>query len=247
MTWVGFRRLVAMGITTSIALTGCSSRPIHYVLPEFRDRSSPITRIAAVTVDVSVRRVASGVYDLPREWSETARTNLSNAIAKSFGSDPGFAITELDPKEAPVARQELERVRDLLAAIRPRRIEMRDCLAGPALALADAAGTDTLLLVYARDTIVSAGERMTMLGIAVMLAPVILLAALFYGPEIFRDNPDQRVSDMNAIALCLVDARQGDILWFDLRFLDTGSLLDASDVDRRIGAAYVKFREAAHP
>jgi hypothetical protein len=244
MTWVGFRRLVALGVITAMSLTGCSSSPIHFVLPEFRDRSSQIERIAVVTVGVSVRR--AGIYDFPREWSETARTNLSNAIAKSFGSDPRFAVTELDPKEAQVARQELERVRDLMAAIRPRRIEVRDCLAGPAPALANAAGTDTLLLVYARDTIASASEHMTNLGIAVMLAPVILLGALFYGPGIFGDNPDQRVSDMSAIALCLVDARQGDILWFDLRFLNTGSLLDASDVDRRIGAAYVKFTEAAH-
>jgi hypothetical protein len=242
MTSVVIRRLVALGVITPMALTGCSQSPIHFVLPELRDRSSQIERIAVVTVSVGVRR--AGIYDYPLEWSETARTNLSNAIGKSFGGDTRFAITELDPQKAQVAPQELDRVRDLMAAIRPRRIETRDCLAGPAPALANAAGTDTLLLVYATDNIGSVGNHLTNLAAAAMVAPIILWGALVYGPEIFRDDPDHRVSQMNAIALCLVDARQGDILWFDLRFLNSGNLLDASDVDRRIGAAYAEFRKA---
>jgi hypothetical protein len=241
-TWAGFRRLVALGAITAMAQTGCSRSPIHFVLPELRDRSSQIERIAIVTVGVSVRR--EGIYDFPPEWAEAARTNLSNAIAKSFGRDTRFAITELDPNEAQVGRQELERARDRMAAVRPRRIEARDCLAGPAAVLANAAGTDSLLLVYAKDSIGSASSRLTNLGAAAMVAPIILWGTMVYGPEIFSDDPDHRVSNMNAIALCLVDARQGDILWFDLRFLNRGNLLDASDVDRRIGAAYAEFREA---
>ena len=225
-----------------MAQTGCSQSPIHFVLPELRDRSSQIERIAVVTVGVSVRR--DGIYDFPREWAETARTNLSNAIANSFGRDTRFAITELGSNAAPAVQQELERVRDRMAAVRPRRIEAKDCLAGPAPALANAASTDSLLLVYAKDSIGSASSRLMNLGAAAMVAPIILWGTIVYGPEIYRDDPDQRVSNMNAIALCLVDARQGDILWFDLRPLNDGHLLDASDVDRRIGAAYAEFREA---
>jgi hypothetical protein len=240
--WAGFRRLVALGAITAMAQTGCSQSPIHFVLPELRDRSRQIERIAVVTVGVSVRR--EGSHDFPREWAETARTNLSNAIAKSFGKDTRFAITELEPSEAQVLGQELERARDRMAAVRPRRIEARDCLAGPAPALANAAGTDALLLVYAKDSIGSASSRLTNLGAAVMVAPIVLWGTIVYGPEIFSDDPDQRVSSMRAIALCLVDARQGDILWFDLRPLNGGHLLDASDVDRRIGDAYAEFREA---
>jgi hypothetical protein len=247
MTWVGLRRLVAMGVTTSMTLTGCSSSSIHYALPELRDRSSQMTRITFVTVDVRARRLRFQSEDFPREWAETARTNLSNAIAKSFGNDPRVVVTPFDSNASQAARQELEQVRDAMASIRPRRIEARDCLPGPVLALANAAGTDTLLLAYARETIETAGARAVTLGISVVLAPVLLLAALFYGVDVFRENPDRRIREMNAIALCLVDARQGDILWFDLRFLDNGSLLDASDVDRLIGTAYVNFREVAHP
>jgi hypothetical protein len=244
MTWARFSRLIALGVT-AMALTGCSRTPMHFVLPELPDRSSRIDRIAVLTVGVSVRR--EGIYDFPPEWSEAARTNLSQAIAKSFGSDPRFAITELDPKEAPAARQELARTRDLMAKIRPRRIEARDCLAGPAPELVSAAGTDTLLLVYAKDSIASVKDRLVHLAATAMVMPVILYGAVVYGPEIFRDNPDRRVGDMKAIALCLVDARQGDILWFDLRFLNGGNLLDASDVERRIGDAYADFRQATHP
>jgi hypothetical protein len=53
-----------------------------------------------------------------------------------------------------------------------------------------------------------------------------------------------RLAGFNAITLCLVDGRRGDTLWFDLEPIGTGDLRDASDIDRLIGNAYTRFREA---
>ena len=53
------------------------------------------------------------------------------------------------------------------------------------------------------------------------------------------------LAERDAITLCLVDARKGDVLWFDIQFVGTNKdLLDASDVDRQVGDAYTKFKQA---
>jgi hypothetical protein len=55
---IGARLRRGVAFTAGISMTslGCSSSPIHFALPEPSERSSQLDRIAAVTVDVSVRR-----------------------------------------------------------------------------------------------------------------------------------------------------------------------------------------------
>ena len=124
-----------------------------------------------------------------------------------------------------------------------------DCLPGPVPALADAAGTDTVLLSYVRDHITPGGTRAAIIGMFVLLVPIILVAALLPHPPRASapdgGRPVPSLAEQDAITLCLVDARKGDVLWFDIQFVNTTrDLLDASDVDRLIGAASAKFKEA---
>jgi len=246
---VGFRRLVALGVITSVALTGCAP---HYAHPDLRDRSRHIASIAAVTVDVRVLSWGFRSVQFSGEWSETARTNLRNAIVKHFGSDPRFAVREFDPKETEATQRELEQASYVMENIRWARIEKGvACLPGPVLALADAAGTDAVLLAYASDRIYTAGFHAFMVATFVLMVPFVAAVILFAGPAALPGgansaSDDTRVAAFDKITLCLVDPRKGDVLWFHLQYIRTGNLLDASYVERLIGAAYAKFREGAH-
>ncbi len=249
-----FRRVVAFNVIASMALTGCSSSPIHYAHPDLHRRSNQMAHLAAVIVDVSVLRAELLSPQLSNEWSERARTNLRNALAKHFGSDPRLAIVELDPKEGETAKQESNMARQLMGAIPMKTLETAvshvDCLPGPALALADAAGTGALLLVYARDRIRPVSTRAAiMLAVPIFLVAAVLNPTLLGGAMRTPKDSDSAVlhplAEQNAITLCLVDARKGDVSWLDIEFLgSTQDLLDASDVDRLVGAAYAKFKEA---
>jgi hypothetical protein len=253
---VGFRRLVALGVIASMTLTGCASG-YYYAVPDLRDRANQIASIAVVPVDVRVYRDGFGGRQFSGEWSETARTNLRNTLAKQFGSDPRFAVREFDPKAAEAAQSELEQVRHAMEGIRPASMEKGGaCLPGPAPALADTAGTDTLLLLYAGDNITTAGKRTVILIGLVVVAPIALAVMVLLFPfgssgSVPRlsnggasDLPLGGFPVRAAITLCLVDARKGDTLWFDLEPIGTGNLLDASDVERLIGGAYAKFKKA---
>jgi hypothetical protein len=121
--------------------------------------------------------------------------------------------------------------------------------------LADAAGTDALLLVVASDRIATAGYWATMVTLGVVLVPVGLLLTVVYPdwfwPSLRRgatSGPTElRLAAMDTIALCLVDPHKGDTLWFDLEPVGAGDLRDATLVDRLIGHFYTRFREATRP
>ncbi|HEX9532797.1 MAG TPA: hypothetical protein VGA58_08505 [bacterium] len=246
---VGFRRLVALGVIPSVALTGCASAP-YYAHPDLRERSNQIASIAAITVDVRVLSWGLGGGQFSGEWSETARTNLRNAIAKHFGGDPRFAVKEFAPTEAEATQQELEQVRHVMEDILVARVDKGvACLPGPTLALADAAGTNALLLAYASDRIKTGGLRAAMVVTFVLVIPVFAAMVILDPSWLGRVKPvvgDYRVQALDTITLCLVDPRKGDVLWFHLQPIGTGNLLDGSHVERLIGDAYAKFREAAH-
>ena len=80
--------------------------------------------------------------------------------------------------------------------------------------------------------------------VAVMLWPF----PRFFHPPIgpISTGGDLRVAAQDTITLCLVDARKGDSLWFHLQPIGMADLRNPSDVERLIGAAYSKFREATH-
>jgi hypothetical protein len=95
------RQLVA-GVVTVLygSVTGCSNiSPPTGLTPEQLDSLSNIQSIALITPHVQVLRqgltAGPGLYErvIP-EWSETAQSNITQAIAKEFGKL--FAVTKLD-------------------------------------------------------------------------------------------------------------------------------------------------------
>jgi hypothetical protein len=214
------RRVVALGVIISMGLTGCASSTSYNVIaPDLRDRANQITRIAAVPVAVTVIR-ASFRDELVDEWSETARINLENALAKHFGSDGHFAVTHFDPREAAEAAQ--EEVKDARGEMRslPNPIgKAVTCLSGPALALSEAAGAEALLLVHANSRIGSVGAFVASLTLAVLLLPIAILPPFW--PDWIRllNQPTVAlpIAHRSGIMLCLVDSRTGEVIWFDYR------------------------------
>ena len=173
---------------------------------------------------------------------------------KHFGNEPRFAVKDFDSRGLEVAQQELTSVRSVMDALLPYRNEIPavgvDCLPGPVPALADAAETDTLLLAYARDHITPASTRAAIVGLVVLVVPIILAAIFFQvshppsSQPTDGGHPLQPLAERDAITLCLVDARKGDVLWFSMQFVNkTKDLLDASDIDQLIRAAYANFKD----
>jgi hypothetical protein len=210
---VSFRRLLALALITSVTLSGCeSTRPIHYSHPELRERARPIESLALVALDVSVFHVGFGDVGWSDEWTDAARTNLRKAMATHFGRDLWFP----EAVGNRLHQKELEQVRDLMEWIVPEQVKGKvACLPGPVLRLADAAGADTLLLVYARDRIPTAATRVgivALLALAVAFIPLLLLFPPFWGaaplPDVGSQKSfDLRIAELNTITLCLVDAR----------------------------------------
>ena len=87
--------------------------------PESRRRASQITSIAPIAVEVRVSSTSLFRDDEVRpDWSDTARADLMRAIAKHFGQDPRFALKDWHPEDTEAIRQDLERVRYAIEAIR---------------------------------------------------------------------------------------------------------------------------------
>jgi hypothetical protein len=196
--------------------------------------------MAAIAVEVSVS--SDSLFhdsEVRRDWSDTARANLMQAIAKQFGQDPRFVFKEWSPEDMEAIQHDLERVRQAIAAI-PATTADSDvaCLFGPAVALADAAGTDTVLLVYAKDSFMTASSLAVLIPSFIILLPFFFVFASAL-PHSSEGTP--RVGQ-EMIALCLVDPRKGETIWFHTESLGFGNLLDASDVEGAIQRAHAKFK-----
>jgi hypothetical protein len=232
-------RLLAAVLIT-IQATGCASGPAS-PRPESRARTSQITSMAAVAVEVTV--ISSSLFrgdEVRRDWSDTARANLMHAIAKHFGQDPRFVFKDWPAEDTETIQQDLEQVRHAIAET-PATTPDNEvaCLSGPAVALADAAGTDTVLLVYARDSIMTPGSLAALIPLAVVALPLMLFLEPFFRGGSSATAP--RVG-VETVALCLVDPRRGETIWFHTEPLGFGNLLDASDVEGVIQRAYAKFK-----
>lgn len=231
-----------------MVLTGCAS---HYsvVAPDLHDRAKQITRLAVVPTEVRMSRHGLGRDEVMEEWSETARANLMNAIAQHFGSGADFKVVAFAPTEVSEAtQQELDGARSEMRAIVPNRIAKGvACIPGPAPALAEATGAEALLLVYANDYVTTTGTIVVLITLAVVLAPLFIFP--FSWPYLIKEAtepaPEMRLAIRKAVTLCLIDARTGEVIWFDYRGLGAESLLETSKAERLMSDAYAKFREAA--
>ena len=88
------RRLFAAALSTSVT-TGCVSTPAP-VRPDLHAPLTQITSMTAIAVHVTVSSTSFfGDSEARRDWSETAHTNLMQAITKNFRQDSRFV-----PKDA---------------------------------------------------------------------------------------------------------------------------------------------------
>jgi hypothetical protein len=178
-----------------------------------------------------------------RDWSDTARANLVQSIAKHFGQDPRFVVTERPVEETDAIRQEFERVRSAIEANPARTAPERGtCLAGPAPELANATGTDAILLVYATEQITPPGQLALFTPLFIVALPIMILLAWVMEPAARASQVRGLGGDL--VALCLVEPRKGATVWFHTEELGFKSLLDSSDVERLIQHAYDRFRES---
>ena len=147
----GLRRVVAIVVIGTVALNGCASTR-QSVSRDLADRIVPLKSIALVTLEVSVYEISVTGRRLVPEWSDTARANLTEAIAGHFGGDGHFAFREIDTTALTSAKEEIEQPGSRIALLTVREINAESperirCLPGPAPALTEATGADALLLL----------------------------------------------------------------------------------------------------
>lgn len=204
--------LLAVGLAA-----GCVSLP-YRAHPAFNERAPEINTVALLPPDVKVYKLtAGGITELIDEWSEKARSNVVSSILKKLPEERAFILQRFDPGGFPDAAQELEEARPLFEAVASSALthtyqeetkfatkrERFEYSLGPLLSLAEATEADALLFVYARDH-VSTGGRIALNVFAV-------LVGLATGVVVIPGGGP------TAIVTALVDARTGDVLWFNVR------------------------------
>lgn len=206
--------LLALGL-----LAGCATVP-YRAHPEFEGRARQIKTVALIPPDVKVYELsAGGVREEMDHWSETARNNLRAALGKRVGGAGGFVLKEFDPAGSPAANQEFQDARPLFEAVTLSALlhaygeqtgttfqtkrERFEYSLGPLPALADVAGTDAFLFLFARDHVSTGGRvALTVLGVLVGVATGVFIVPRPGGTDIMT---------------ALVDSQTGDVLWFDHR------------------------------
>ncbi len=208
------RRTLWISLAALALISGCATTP-YRANPQFEERLRSGLTVALMPPDVKVYQITAGeVREQMDEWSAIARQNVSAAIRKWLESGR-LTVREFDPAKSQAAREEFEDASPLFQAValsavlhtyRPEtqfktKMDRFDYSLGPLPALAEASQADTLLFVRAVDNI-STGGRVAR---NVVLA-LIGLATYSYVP----------LGGETAMAAALVDARTGDILWFNM-------------------------------
>ena len=142
-----------------------------------------------------------------------------------------------------------------MGAIVPNRIDKNvACVPSAALALAEFAGADALLLFYAKDRVPTVETYVVGISLLVVLVPLAVVLSPFWLPFMLpellavafggHEPKSVSVAERRGIALCLVDARKGDAIWVDYEEFGWGVHFDTSTIDRLISDAYARFRKA---
>jgi hypothetical protein len=247
-------------------LNGCASTR-QSVRRDLADRVASIKSIVLVPLEVSVYHLAvkGGLHpQLAVELAETARANLTSAIAEYFDGDGRFTLREVDSSARASAKGEIEQPGSRIALLTVREIDAESperirCLPGPTPTLTAATGADALLLLYATDRI-STGARKVLTGAFLVGVSLVLPAMLLFPPlwpqalhvlgmavggGIDAVSATSYVSDTSSVLLCLVDPRSAEVLWLYFTPVGRRHLMDAADVRELILGAYANFRAAS--
>jgi hypothetical protein len=242
--------LTILSVVLLAPLAGCAVA--YRAHPEFEQRARQIKSVALLPPDVKVYELsAGGVQEEMDPWSETARNNLQASLGKRAGEAGDFVLKEFDPAGSPSANQEFEDARPLFEAVTLSTLlhaygeqtgttfdtkkERFEYSLGPLHALADAAGTDALLFVYARDNI-SSGGRVALRVLGFLMVPFTLRLGSVLIPD----------PGYTYMVTALVDCKTGDVLWFDQRGSSGGvDLRDPGSADGMVAELLEEFKKAA--
>lgn len=218
----------------AVLLAGCAAGPsarVHYTIKQ-DPGSRPLQQVVLLPVDVDVYEMSTGgVKEEVPEWSESAETNVRNALLVSTGAGDGCCVTRhVDTSSlTPEEREMLEEHLALFNAVATSALwasltantawhskaEHFDYTLGRGLDFLKAKyGIDAGLIIVGEDVVSSSGRKTTaflgaIMGVAVPLGHSVLMGGL-------------------------VDFSTGDLLWMnhvvsvagqsDLR--DSGSCLE---------------------
>ena len=220
MTRSNVRRctLAVLLLAPCLALVGCGST-IHVAHPNLHDQLTRVKRLAVLPPDTRIYRQELWGGQLVEDWSLVARNAVAEVVTARFGADGRFVMAPMEPDPAPSAREELEYVRRVFA----RNAELRIagggkgpllCVPAAVSNLRQAVDADAWLLVYAFDHVVTSGYKVAV-GAAVVVGAAMVP---FVGPGVFAGaSSGPADAGPSVVAMCLVDARTGETLWFDAR------------------------------
>jgi len=226
-------------IAAAALAAGCASVP-HRVAPQFESRLSTIKTVALLPPSVKVYELsAGGTREQMDEWSETARHNVVAAISKRLTARGPLTLKAFEPEQGSALEEEYRDVRALYEAVSASVIihtyapettfttkqERFEYSLGPLPELAEAAKTDALLFVYAEDHISSAG-RAALNVFTVLIGAAAGLAIIPAGGA-------------TMVTAALVDAKTGDLLWFNAQVSHGGhDLRNPASVDSLIADTF---------
>jgi hypothetical protein len=243
---------------------------LQHVHPQLRERLAPIETVALLPPDVRVYRRGLTRSEVSDEWSQTARTSVADAVTAGFGADGRLVLKQVDPTQA---QEEFEQARHLFASTVERgagrpQDDPFQCVPGPLPTLHTVVEADAWLLVYALDHVktvgrhvgeaaagvgaFAAGAGMMLGGLATLSAPLgysgaAIAGGTVYGAQVYEAYAALKPGE-NVFAMCLLDAKTGETLWFDQRrFRRQYNLRDRGSVEALVNELYERFRKRTLP
>jgi hypothetical protein len=216
--------------------------------------------------DVQVYRRGLTESKVSDEWSQTARASITDALMVRFGQDERFILRQVDPAQA---EEDLVQVQYTFARIAERPAEhtqdgIVQCLLDPLPTLSAIGRVDAWLLVYARDRIKTTGRHVgeVAAGVGVFAAGTVLAVGglLTLSPPLFFSGAALAGGSQgavyykalkpgeNALAMCLVDSKTAETLWFDRRrFGSVYDLQNRDSAEALVTKLYERFRKLTPP
>lgn len=232
-----------LAVLTLLLSSGCQVAPVTYrTHSSLASKIQELKNVQLAAPDVEVSEVsAGGVSEKRDDWTEAVGKNLLTAVSAETKCTPLF--DHLDGAQKTQIEEELLEVQALLRAITLNQLthgpginQLASTTTGPMTYnvgridnILDAAGADSLVIVFARDSYATAGRK--------TLAVLGMLAGAAAGVAIV---PGTGTSTVSSAALV---ERDGTVLWFNLVFSPDADLRDldgAQDFTETLLAGFPK-------
>ncbi len=223
-------------VSVCLLLAGCAMVPPYRANPSLEARTKGIKTVAILPPRVDVFQIdAGGVREKIDEWSTQAKKNLEDAVRAELQRRTGFLITPHSQESLPEeVKSNLEETYSLFDAVNTaillhtyfdnpnyrfeEKIVNFDYSLGKEVKGLANEGVEILLLVNGTDHIWTGG-RQALQAVAVILG---LGASVATGIVVMP-----ALGGGTAVNVALVDARSGDILWYNVT--QSGGGIDLRD------------------